>query len=100
MRQESQRIKRWEQRETDHVSKDDQHKEVVQVSSFLPHYQDRLMEQQSIHDLPDHFGRAFQLLRERRNYFFDQIDSLLSYGRHLPLECLMSGHCTEHVCVI
>ena len=66
MRQEPQRIIGWKQRETDHISKDDQHKEVVQVSSFLLHYQDRLMDQQTIHDLPNHFPRAFQLRCEKR----------------------------------
>ena len=65
MREESQRIIRRKQRKTDQISKDDQHKEVVQVPSFLLHYQNRLMEQQSIHDLPDHVSRAFQSRRER-----------------------------------
>ena len=99
MRQESHRIIRWKQRKTDHISKDDQHKEVVQVSSFLPHYQDRLMEQKPIHDLADHFGRVFHLRGEIRKHFPDQIDSLLSYGWHLSMKCLMSVHDTERVCL-
>jgi hypothetical protein len=36
------------------------------VSSFLLHYQDGLIDQQTIHDLPDHFPRAFQLRPEKR----------------------------------
>jgi cellobiose-specific phosphotransferase system component IIA len=65
MRQESQRIIRWKQRETDQISKDDQHKEVIQMSFFLLHFQIHLMEHQSIEDLPDHFRRVFQFHRER-----------------------------------
>ncbi|MBP1696640.1 MAG: hypothetical protein H6Q41_1828, partial [Deltaproteobacteria bacterium] len=61
MWQEPKRIIGWKQREADHISKDHQHKEVVEVSSFLLHYQDRLIHQQTIHDLPNHFPRAFQL---------------------------------------
>ncbi len=60
MRQESQRIIRWKQRKTDQVPKDDQHKEVIQVPSFLLRGQNELMEKKSIDDLPDHLRRAFQ----------------------------------------
>jgi len=65
MGQESHRIIGWKQRKTDQVSKDDQHKEVIQMSSLLLHFQIHLMEHQSIDDLPDHFRRAFQFRRER-----------------------------------
>ena len=65
MRQESRGIIRRKQWQTDQISKHDQHKEIIQVSSFLLHYRVHLMEQHSIHDLPDHFGRAFQFCRER-----------------------------------
>ncbi len=78
MRQESQRIIGWKQRETDHISEDDQHKEVVQVSLFLLHYQYRLMHQQTIQDLPDYFPRAFQLRGEKRKQFFPQMDPSFS----------------------
>ncbi len=54
MRQESQRIIRWKQRKTDQISKDGQHKEVIQMSFFLLHFQIHLMEHQSIDDLSNH----------------------------------------------
>ena len=65
MGQESQRIIRGKQRKTDHISKDDQHKEVIQMPSFLLQYKNRLIEQQSVEDLPNYFDRVFQSRRNR-----------------------------------
>ena len=65
MGQESHGIIGRKKRKADQISKDDEHKEVIQVSSFLLHDQVHLMEQQSVEDFLDHFGRAFQFRRER-----------------------------------
>ncbi len=77
MRQESQRIIRWKQRKTDEISKDDQHKQVIQVASFFLRGQNDLMKKQSINNLPDHSRRGFQFLGERRQECFKQIAYLL-----------------------
>ncbi len=77
MRQDSQRIIGREQRKTDQVSEDDQHEEVIQMSSFLFRVENDFMEKQSIKDLPDHLRRALQFRRKRGKDIFDQADSFL-----------------------